>query len=426
MKDKKNLKKWEKIFIIISCAVIAISFFTYLYRFIHYYRIEHVKHKINTLIQEVTKNTVNSGDGLYILNEDNYFYKGINVDNYVWYSGNMYRIVSINKNDIKLISDDNLTVLAWGENTKFNESYLYTWLNNTDDSKSVFVDSIDNYQMYLKEFNYCNDLINKNCINKNTYISSLLTRSEYLNAGGKLSYLNNESNFWIIDDTNESEKAYVFKEGGISTENDTETLSSYGIRPVITINGGISNIEGTGTKDNPYIIKEELGNSLNTKKIGEYVTYKDYTFRVLNIEENGVKVVLDGTLNDVNLNFNQIGNYLNTFANNFNKLGQCIYYDGTYGSNSNYDYKNIYNHSFTASVGIQSIGDLYVSSDNSYWLYNSYEQNTDLAYKLNSKGTIIADTKVTSNLIRPVLCLNRDIEIKSGNGTKINPYVLED
>ena len=85
MKEKKEFKKWEKIFIILSCVVIAVSFFVYLYRFIHYYRIEHVKYNTNTLIQELTNGVVNSGDGLYILDENNYFYKGEKVSNYVWW-----------------------------------------------------------------------------------------------------------------------------------------------------------------------------------------------------------------------------------------------------------------------------------------------------------------------------------------------------
>lgn len=427
MKEKKEFKKWEKIFIIISCLVIAVSFFVYLYRFIYYYRIEHVKYKVNTLIQEVTNNTVTTGDGLYILDEDNYFYKGVNVSNYVWYSGNLYRIVSINGTNIKMISDNNLSVIAWGSNSKFNESYLYSWLNNYEDNKSVYLESVSNYQVYLKEFNYCNSSINKKCINKDEYYASLLTRSEYLNAGGKLSYLNNESNFWIIDDTNEYEKSYVFKEGGIGSEDENTTVfASFGVRPVITINGNITNIEGTGTLDDPYVVKEETGDIISEKKMGEYVSYKNYIFRISNKYENGIKLILDKKIENATSEYSRTLDYLNNnFLGNFSNLGKCTYNIGSYGSSTDYDYKNVYTNTLDNNIGIPSIGELYLGDDEAYWLFNGYDQN-DLAYKLNTNSTIIADTKYSLNGIRPVICLNKDIKVKSGNGTKASPYILED
>lgn len=425
MKEKKNYKRWEIIFIITSISVITIIFFVYLFRLIYYYRLEHVKYKVNTLIQELTSNVTSSNDGLYILDEENYFYKGVDVNNYVWYSGNLYRIVSINGTDIKLISDTNLTSASWGKSNKFNESYIYTWLNDTEESSSIFLTSIFNHQVYLKEFSNCNSSINTSCTSTDKYLVSLLTRSEYLNAGGKLSYLYNESNYWIIDDTNEIEKAYVFKEGGIGSETAETTLASYGIRPVITINGNITNFKGSGTKDDPYNIVDELGMTLSEKKIGEYVTYGGYTFRLLEKQDEGVKLILDGVLEDVNVSYDDSINYLNNnFKNKFNDLATCTYYSGKYGTNTSYDYKNTYTGSGTGSIGLPSIGDLYIVNGEEYWLSNTYDINTSLAYRLNSNSTIIADTKTSQHGIKPVLCVKKDMNIISGDGTKNSPYVL--
>ena len=422
MKEKTSLKRWEKIFIISSISIITIIFFIYLFRLIHYYRIEHVKYKVNTLIQEVTTNVTSTGDGLYILDENNYYYKGINVSNYIWYSGNMYRIISVNDTNIKLISEDNLTTIAWGSESKFKDSYIYTWLDNTEDNNGIYLNSIFNYSVYLKEFNYCNSSINSNCLNKDTYLSSLLTRGEYLNAGGKLSYLNNESNYWIIDDTNEIEKAYVFREGGIGSEKDS--ISSYGVRPVITINGNITNFEGKGTKEEPYVIIDDIDNTLISKKIGEYVTYNDYTFRILSKEENGIKLILDGVLPDVGVNYNEAINYINNFKGKFSKLGTCTYYNGTYGSTTKYDYKNVYNNKVDSNIGLPSIGDLFLSTELSYWLYNGYDVNNSLNYKTNTSSTIIADNRNSYNALRPVLCVSKDLNVISGKGTVESPFVL--
>ena len=427
MKEKKSYKRWEKIFIIASIAIITIIFFIYLFRLIYYYRLEHTKYKVNTLIQELTSNVTSSNDGLYILDEENYFYKGINVNNYVWYSGNLYRIVSINGTNIKLISDTNLTTISWGKDNSFNESYLYTWLNNTEETKSIYLNSVFNNQVYLKEFSICNNTINKDCTNSDKYLVGLLTRSEYLNAGGKLSYLNNESNYWIIDDTNEVEKAYVFKEGGIGSETTDTTLASYGVRPVITINGNITNFEGKGTKEEPYNIIDELGQTLSEKKIGEYVSYNNYVFRILEKQDDGVKLVLDNVLEDTKVSYNESLSYLNNnFKNKFSNLSTCSYNTGKYGSSTLYDYKNANTEIGTGSVGLPSIGDLYIGNNEEYWLINSYDVNTSLAYKLNPNSTIIADTKTSLNSLKPVLCVKKDINVESGNGTKNNPYVLGD
>ena len=64
-----------------------------------------------------------------------------------------------------------------------------------------------------------------------------------------------------------------------------------------------------------------------------------------------------------------------------------------------------------------------MGDDDGYWLFTTYDQN-DLAYKLNTNSTIIADTKYTPNGIRPVVCFSKDIKIVSGNGTKKSPYVV--
>ena len=61
---------------------------------IHYYRIENPKiEDVKTLVELVTlgKNLTDNGDGLYHEN-DIYYYKGKNVNNYLKYSGRLFRI----------------------------------------------------------------------------------------------------------------------------------------------------------------------------------------------------------------------------------------------------------------------------------------------------------------------------------------------
>ena len=54
--------------------------------------------------------------------DDNYYFKGKNVDNYVYYYGNLYRIVSVTNDGIKLISNDSVTSMVYGVNKVFSTS----------------------------------------------------------------------------------------------------------------------------------------------------------------------------------------------------------------------------------------------------------------------------------------------------------------
>ena len=100
-----------------------------------YYRLENPKPEdIKTLYDKVSsgKNIVKKGDGLY-KEGNNYYYKGKNVNNYLRYSGRLWRIVSLDENgSIKLITDDLQTSLVWSVDADYDTSYLRSWLNDKD------------------------------------------------------------------------------------------------------------------------------------------------------------------------------------------------------------------------------------------------------------------------------------------------------
>lgn|SRR5574344_714913 len=414
------MKKWEKIFVISSIVIILIIIGIYAYRTIYYYNLTHSKPSDNKLVNYIFKNEriVYKDSGLYqdVNDENVYIYKGLNVNNYVYYSGIIWRIVSINENDFKLISDTNLTLLAWNKKN-YEESSVKDWLTNSKGFVSMLMDSSD----YLVDSSWCVDSIsldNITCNNKITSNIGLLSVKEYLDALGKDSYLNNNSYWWTMN-TSENKVWYVFSDGGINDNSNTDEIYySYGIRPVITINKDISLYSGTGTKDDPYIIQNTSNVVLNQNSIGSYIEYSNYTWRIQNIADDYVKLVLDGELEN-KLNYTETIKYIEKEFSNINSLVQCPFYNDSYNLVNNYTLNKTINN----TIGLSSVGDLFISDYTGQWLNTTLDNN--LTY-IVSNSSIFADSITNYNSIRPSICIKPDLIIKNGSGLKNDPLIVEE
>ena len=423
LKKKKKLRLEEKIFLIISILFIIGCFIFYGYRTYHYYHLTHDEVKNITLKEKLTalNNLAYQNDGLY--EKDGYFYyKGSNVDNYVFYSGRLFRIIDIN-DGIRMIEDETSTNLVWTISSDYENSNIYKWLNN-------YLNTLKDYEIYLKENSWCNeqvDLENYSCEKKiNNYVG-LLSTSDYLQAGGKNSYLNNETYYWTLNQDKEGNPLYINKEGNINNiYKKDDNYYSYGIRTVITLKDDISFISGTGAKEDPYII-EELGSALlKDNSIGSYVKYNDDTFRILNIDDSGISLILNGTL-DVSKKYDDVIKYLNNdYLKKFNKndLVTINYSIGEYSLNNKYeivtkkDKKNY--------ITIPNIGDLFLNEYDGYWLNNYSNSKLGLYYTIDENKMLFADLKGNTNKIRPVIKLNSETVVLSGLGLENEPLIISE
>ena len=435
-KEKKKFKIWEKIFIIFNIIFIISCIGFYSYRLVHFYKKEHAILADNKLAVFLTNHTVFKGDGLYQDQEDKnyYYYKGKVNNNYVWYSGRLWRIVNIDKKHIKLITEEIQTSLVWGYKQKYNNSYIKDWLNKTDNGS--FLKSLDNYDKVLEKSSYCIDEISEDnitCNEKEDMTIGLLSVSEYLLAGGKDSYLNNNSYWWTINSSKDNKAWYVFPEGGINNESfNKDVYYSYGVRPTITISNSSIKYSGDGTKDNPYVISNDNAINLSIKSVGSYVNYENYAWRIQGQYDGYTKLIMDEVLyiedQKFTSSYSNTINYLNnTFLNTLNKenLMSCTFNNGAFGKSSNYNYKNALSKNVKHYVGIPSIGELFITDFNNYWLFNSFDNSSLLQYTVNSNGGFFADQIDNSNYVRPIICVNNSLLINSGNGMKTNPYILE-
>ena len=432
-KEKKPMKDWEKKFIFFNILTIFIICSIYSYKLIHYYRIEHKQSFLTTNnLYETLKNkpiTYNNS-GLYKI-DNNYYYKGKVTDNYLYYSARLWRIISFNDNGIKLITEDTQTSMVWSTENNYKNSYIYNWLNITDKEHSgIFLNSLNNYKNYLIKHSWCTDIVtkdNQTCNDTlNDYVG-LISIEEYLKAGGIESYLNNNNYFWTIN-ASENNVWYIFDKGGINDEtNDDTGYHSYGVRPSIVLDINTPLYKGDGTKDNPYIIENDNSVILNHKSIGSYIKYNDNLFRIIEKNNDYIKLTLAYHLEDSKVNYNNINQYLNNVLLNKlekNNLVKCPFYGGNYSKDNNYDYKEIYNKKEYSYIGLPSVTELFITDDSDIWL-NNYNNNS-LIYTTNTLGRLFLDNKDNLHYLKPSICIKSNITITSGSGTSTDPYLLEE
>lgn len=424
-KSKRKLRKVEKIFLLVNIFVILGIIGFYAYRTYYYYKLSHtvlenvlLKDKITSLDKIAFKD-----DGLY--EKDGYFYfKGEDVDNYIYFSGRLFRIIDIDQKGIRIIEDETPSNLVWSIDGNFEDSLVKKWLDD-------YLNTINDKDLFLEENTWCNESVtidNYNCQNTIDSYVGLLSTKDYLNAGGKSSYLNNETFFWTINTDSDGKVFYINDEGSINNlSKDDDNYFSYGIRPVITLKGDVILSSGEGTENDPYVI-EELGKTLlRDNSIGSYVTYLDKSYRILSVDEDGVSLILDSVI-EIEKNYNDIYKYLNNdFLKTLNKddLVKQNYTVNTYNLGNKYQYKDN-KKGGSEYVIIPQIGDMFLNDYDNYWLSSLQDSTLGLYYTIDENNMFFGDLKANKHYLRPIIKVKDDLVISGGNGMKEDPLVIGD
>lgn len=423
MKSKGNL--FKKIFIFVSATFLLTLILVYSYRLVHFYLLENGtsnEEPIKKYFADKLKTTINVSNisgGLYII-EDEYLYKFNATKNYLWYSGQLWRILKINEDKtIDIVMDDALTILnaSYGD-TYYIENYLEEFYQKLDKDLLVEVD-------------YCNDRFenveNVVCNVKKQDKITLLDIYTYSKAGGNSSFLNNSTSFWLSNKNTSGDNWYIQSDGSLAVGKDT---NSFGIRPVVRLKSEVSLVSGDGTEKNPYIIKEN-----NKPVVGEYVKFNDSIWRILAIDEEGIVISSEECLSlDGKCILKSFGN-TNVFENSeLYKYLNETYYNSIYdkdlivknrfgiGDYINHNYNNTTLKEVEAYVGIAKVSDYYISKKtNSYLLTTN---DLQAIYSINDTSNYYLDFTSKEKEIYPVLKLDRTLTVQSGDGTKNNPYIL--
>lgn len=439
MKVKRKINP-KKLFCFISFVFLTTCCLWYGGRFIYFY-IENEKElnqkETNLSTNSLVQTIINNSD-LKNVNNEQYFYNDSN-NNYLKYSNIIWRIIKIDKeNTIYLISDNILTTL---NNT--NDNYIFKWLNSSEElNTGILQKNLNNPSEYLTNYKVCNDevtdLNNLECnkTNSNNLIG-LLSIVDYINTGGEKSFINNQKYTYLNNKNNNNQLWYINDEGKLGTATSEDI---YGIKPVIRLNKDLKIINGNGTSNNPYTIEEE------TTLFGSYVKLGEDTWRVYDVENENIKLILNNylTINNEKISktysnnnyyhndtiYSSLAYYLNnTYLNTLSYkeiINNTTWPNYYYSSETNYNYQEILTKKIDTKVSLISIGDVLLNDNNleNFFTNTGTNSTSNQIYTIDNNGTLNKKTVTNTNNIVPCISINNNILTK-GQGTIDNPYEME-
>ena len=233
---------------------------------------------------------------------DQTFITGTDPNNYIWYSGKLWRAVSIDPDDksVKLVTQWNIsTIRNSSGSTAFEGSDMEDWLNDT--SVDGFLGNLRDYENFIKldsvwnatettettkpaETTMVTDAVG--LLNIYEYTMSY-SGTDYSNG-----YLNNGLYWWSITPYSSSNVQSVYNSGNVN--NYSPSSSSIGVRPSINLKSNVKIVSGDGTIDNPYRLNGDndtdlSGTLLSTRYSGEYIRFgtgENNLYRIVS-HENG-------------------------------------------------------------------------------------------------------------------------------------------
>lgn len=382
-------------------------------------------------------------------------YTGMNPNNYIYFSGMVFRIVGLNGDNVKIVAEQDVSNVNYDAIDEWLE-YYYDHISAT--SKKYIVDS-----------KYCDmkatdDNIStiKKCSSYTKKVPvSILSADDYNLATDENNdnYLFPDSISWVRNDKNDTNAyaARLFFYGWPMSFMSFSKNYNFGVRPVLTIKGDASVVSGNGTKDNPYSIDDfkyaEVGDKLNTRQSGEYISYSGLLWRIIDSESDGTtKVISSQSLFDDYepivtrydtedkakiYNPKQRGNVgytINNVTPNYVKTDYFVNKEfevPIYKRNIKYNEEKStkkYKARFLAPNMYEmfTAADFNVGNRGSYWFINSSQ-------KENTKAVVAEiGTVMYGNIydyddygIRPVGFFDKHCVIVRGKGTIDDPYIIE-
>lgn len=390
--------------------------------------------KVEQILNEIVKKDTNNLG----------IYKGSNGSKVVQIDGIIFSIVGINEDgSVKLVA---------------NNEILYSDYNSIDDILDDFYNNLsDKAKEYIEEKSkWCNEDVsdpkdyNKcNKYGKKSPVGLLsiedINNSYDDNDTSWLAYA--DSNYWLSNG-NKKQEYMLSNTMGINLYSKKDIM---GVKPVINIKKDSQIISGDGSASSPYLlykIKSKTGTKLSDLKLGEYINYAGYNWRISNKgSDTFVKVIMDGVVGNnengiyrteysiKNQNYNpgskgniayKINNEVTSYisANKFKKNNiEIIDYK------DNVSYKDKTN---SKKVGLKlslvSLFD-YFSGDtddnnSEHWFREHTKSNGKSYYKVSNFGVEKVKYKETEKAVKLVGYLDGNNEVVLGDGTIDKPYKI--
>ena len=425
-------------------------------------------------VSEIVIDNLTSGD-IYDDGTDT-FITGEDPNNYIWYSGKLWRAVSVNKEakTTKLVTQWDISAINYSSgSTAFEGSYMEEWLNDT--TVDGFLGNLRDYENFIvtdAKWNATLDATRLGSItrpsNSGTIVTDavgLLNMYEYQssNNGGTDGYLNNGLYWWTLTPNSASNVWYVSSYGNAD---DISPSAAYGVRPSINLKSSVKIVDGDGTVSNPYRLSGDndtnlSGTLLSSRYSGEYIRFgsgENNLYRIVSHENGkGTKIVSaeplksSGTFitsafgsNTTFSSTNTIGTFLNgdyltsyvdsSYSNMIED--STTWYLGTVGYGTSYKlakYTNTTDNILTSSittakVGLLRHGELMAGqfdrygNNTSYWTLTPY--SASYVRNVNYYGLASNYSPTNAYGVRPSINLKQNVIITGGTGTKSDPFTL--
>ena len=411
---------------------------------------------------------------------DQTFITGTDPNNYIWYSGKLWRAVSIDPSDnsVKLVTQWNISAIPYNAsgNTAFEGSYMEEWLNDT--SVDGFLGNLREPEKFIKMDSVWNATLTTSTSKPEsttmvTDAVGLLNIYEYKMgySGATYSngYLNNGLYWWSITPYSASYVRFVDNYGNAYGDNPS---TAYGVRPSINLKSSVRIVDGDGTIDNPYRLNGDndtnlSGTLLSSRYSGEYIRFgtgENNLYRIVSHENGtGTKITSAEPLKsgetfvtsafDSNRNVNySSSNTIGTFLNNdYLNTGNgyltdediamiedaTTWYLGKVGSGASYKlakYTNttdniLTSSTTTAKVGLLRLGELMAGqfdrygNNTVYWTITPYSASSVWYVHLDGYAGNSAPSSAYG--VWPSINLKSNVQIVNGDGTLNSPFEIQ-
>ena len=406
------------------------------------------------------------------------FITGTDPNNYVWYSGKLWRAVSVNNEagTTKLVTQWNISAITYSSGSAaFAGSYMEDWLNDT--TVDGFLGNLRDYENFIVtdavwdatlDATGLGSITRPNGEATVTDAVGLLNMYEYQssNNGGTNGYLNNGLNWWTLTPYSSSGVRCVDNNG--RAYNGSPSGSSFGVRPSINLKSSVRIVDGDGTIDNPYRLNGDndtnlSGAVLSSRYSGEYIKFgtdENNLYRIVSHENGtGTKIVSAEPLKSsgefITMNFgsnttfsstNTIGTFLNgEYLTNYvdSSYSSMIednttWYLGTVGSGTSYKLAKYTDTSETtltsniaeAKIGLLRFGELMsgqfdrYGNNTDYWTLTPY--SSSYVRYVDSYGSDRSNSPSRYSYgARPSLNLKSNVQIVNGDGTLNSPFEIQ-
>ena len=414
-----------------------------------------------------------SKDSIYDDGTDT-FITGEYPNNYIWYSGKLWRAVSVNNEEstVKLVTQWNMSAINYSSGSSiFEGSYMESWLNDTtvdgflgnlrEPEKFIVTDAAWDITQTTSSTRPESTVLYNSTIGMLNYYEY---QTSYKGTDSKKGYLNNGLYWWTITPYNSASVIDVNYNGEAGSNSVT---NGFGIRPSINLKSNIKIVDGNGTENDPYRLEGDndtvsSGTLLKDRYSGEYVQFENdenNLYRIVSHENGiGTKITSAEPLKESgvfktmafgdNINYsstNTIGSFLNEdylinyISNNYSSMieDNTTWYLGTVGNNSSYKLSKYIDENgttlttskATAKVGLLRYGELMsgqfdIRENNTYYWLITPNSSSYLRY-LHSYGSQDSSSPTSLASIKPTFNLKQNVIITGGNGTKNSSFTIE-